>query len=922
MTRIICPECKNAYIQDKDGEFICPSCEKAFSADEENFLSGVQYYNDGDYEQAGNHLMKYIVKSGAQPKAIFYKVLCDCSDFDEDTVSLNNIYDKLKEVFEDIADEDFPKYAALANDELEKIEKNLVENQVRLFADADAEKIKRQVATILGIQKDARNFRDFLTNAVTAFNERSNRKLSAKFSDCFFVDSETATEVGNIKYQKICDNIASHTVFTGILSTDIKNLEIYYRCIVMFFQKSHDKYDFLMAESAKFFELAETLEKGRYNTIKGTAAIGEKLKSVSYDFLEESYKEHFDEEINVQTQTIVITEPEPVIEETVSEVTEDIADNSVADSTENVSEECESGDNTDTAEQETAVESISNEQPEAQTQNENSGDEQTDVSEKTAIENSCENEVSNESDKTTENISEQSEDVTCDECDGENHSETTENPIEENTEKTLVETQPENAATTQSQTDGAETSEQDAQHDNDDTYDISSSSLEEVAESSIKSLADILAEKSSPKSQVDISEDEISADNNDESVIEIAVSDENAQNSEELEKSQDKTVIDKISADESGTKNDETEDKVKAAENAVAEEKGETETETKETENADTKPRKKAKKKSKKGLVCFIIIIIAVLGLCAYKYAPGIINGYKYKQADSLAAEKKYSQAAEMYKELENYGDSKEKYNECAYNAACELEENGKHSEAKAAFEALGEYKDCLTRVKACTYSEAAAALEAKNYDEAEKLFNSVKDYGDSSDMVKECSYIKAADLLEEKQYESAIEILSALGKYSDSADKIKEAKYMYITDNFDKKNKTTVKYIKELAKINYRNSAELKTELLGEESDNADIAAFVNYSSSDLKTKLTKLDNSKQIYFHIVVNDKSLYGKTLTLKYTTAFGYSQSEKVTPTQSDNTAKMVYPATQYQNYTVEFAVLDESGTKLAGQTISF
>ena len=47
-----------------------------------------------------------------------------------------------------------------------------------------------------------------------------------------------ADEVGTLKYNKICENIASHTVFTGILTNDIKNLEIYYRCIVMFFRKN------------------------------------------------------------------------------------------------------------------------------------------------------------------------------------------------------------------------------------------------------------------------------------------------------------------------------------------------------------------------------------------------------------------------------------------------------------------------------------------------------------------------------------------------------------------------------------------------------------------------------------------------------------------------------------------------------------
>ena len=183
---------------------------------------------------------------------------------------------------------------------------------------------------MLDIQKEARAFRSSLIDVVNDFNGRNTIQLSVKFSDCFFVSGDIAAEVGNIKYQKICDNIAAHTVFTGILSNDIKNLEIYYRCIVMFFEKSHDKYEFLLREAAKFTELAEILEQGQYNTIKGTAAIGTKLKSISYEFLEESYKEHFDENINMQTETVVIIEPEIEVVEEVAENIEDISSTDVA----------------------------------------------------------------------------------------------------------------------------------------------------------------------------------------------------------------------------------------------------------------------------------------------------------------------------------------------------------------------------------------------------------------------------------------------------------------------------------------------------------------------------------------------------------------------------------------------------------------
>ena len=339
MIRIICTECKNAYLQNKDGNLVCPSCGATYEKEKENLLLGVQYYNEENYTEADNCFMKHIVKNSLEPLSIFYKSLCDARNFDEDTLSLQDTYKKIINAFDDVSDEDFPKFIALANDETEKIEKLLSESHIRLFADADAEKIKKQVEIILNIQNEAKTFRTALAALVADFNQRSPRKISAKFSDCFFVEGSVAAEVGDIKYHKICDNVASHTVFTGILTNDIKNLEIYYRCIVMFFQKSYDKYKFLLEQSEKFTKLAEMLELGQYNTIKGTGAVADKLKSISYEFLQESYKEHFDEQIDMQTETVVIIEPEiieepEVVEETAQEIIEDVIEDSVEEVTE------------------------------------------------------------------------------------------------------------------------------------------------------------------------------------------------------------------------------------------------------------------------------------------------------------------------------------------------------------------------------------------------------------------------------------------------------------------------------------------------------------------------------------------------------------------------------------------------------------
>ena len=831
MIRIICTECKNAYLQNKDGKLVCPSCEATFNEDCENLLLGVQYYNEENYTECDNALMKFIVKNGAEPFAIMYKAFCDARGFDEDTVSLQDTYKKIINASDDVSDEDFPKFIALANDETEKIEKLLTDSQVRLFADADAEKIKKQVEIILNIQSEAKTFRTALATLVERFNERSPRKISAKFSECFFVEKDIAAEVGEIKYQKICDNVASHTVFTGILTNDIKNLEIYYRCIVMFFQKSYDKYKFLLEYSEKFTQIAEMLEAGQYNTLKGIGSVADKLKGVSYEFLQESYKEHFDEQIDMQTETIVIIEPE-IIEEPIEEVVDEILEGTTEDIVAEVEETSDiavEATETDETESETAaVEETTEDAPPQETEDEISVDKaENNIINEDVIEIEVV-EVEEEKVEELEDISSTSDAIIV--------AEETNDTIEQKPEENEIEIQ--------------ETKEVEAV----------------IAEDEEKSDDIVIKIEDAPQYEV----------------VEYETDKSDSENTE--------IVIEEVTLDES----------------------------------TDTEPApKKKKKKSHKALIIFILIIVLAGAFVGYKYVPELINQNKYENAVALADAGKYADAIAAFKELDTYSDSKEKAIECEYNYALSLEKEEKFAEARVAFENLGDYGDSTTRAQACAYSEAKKDLENKNFRNASKIFMDLGDYGDSKEMVKECSYQNALSLIEKKEYKSAIEILTAIKKYSDSAEKIMEAKYMFITDNFDKENKTTVKYLNELTNENYRNCADLRKELLGSSEVMPDgIKALVNYSSTDLETALTELDNSRTIYFHAIVGDKSYYGKSLTLKYTTAFGYTQKRTVILSESDNVAVMSYPATQYKNYTVEFELLDSNGQKIAGQKISF
>ena len=788
MVRIICPECKNSYVDNKDGSLVCPSCNAVFSSDEENLILGAQYYNECDYDKANDCLMKYIVKNGADTKAIFYKALCDGFCYDEDTLSLADTYEKLFDALKEMPEEIFPKFLAIANDEAEKLEKAVAQSHIHLFVDADAEKIKKEVSTIINLQNEAKAFRIRLNALVNDYNDTATAKISVKFSECFLVEPELAAQVGDLKFEKIIENVASHTVFTGILSTDIKNLEIYYRCIVMFFKKNRQKYDFLMASAEKFTTLSKLLEEGQYNTIKGTAAIGDKLKSAGYDFFQESLKDN-DEDFETQTETVVILAP-VVEEEAEEEILEDVSSTSDEEIAEEVDVPAEFEDisSTETEIEEAVAEPDAEE---IETEDVESTEEET-TEEDSVVEIPVAEEVAVEN-ETTEDV-----------CEG-----------NENADK--------------------------------------------VSETEEEAVEDTTAEV----------------------VVEEAIIEETTPSIEVVE-----TIPD---------------DQIKAPEEEMA--------------------KVVKRKKSYGPFVALFLIVAGIIAIICVTVLPKKINENNYKEAEQLMAEKKYDLAAEVYAELGDFEDAEEKFKAAKYSHAALLEEAENYEAAKEIYAELKTYEDSMAKVSSCTYNIALKALDDGKFDDAKALFESVKDYADSKDKVLECDYQKGISFIAEKKYADAIKIFEALGNYSESKTKILEAKYKYVSENLSADNQTTLTYLDDLIEARYEDSVVLRRKLLGTAAPENGIVSCLNYSETEAVENLTEADKSKPIYYHITVEDAQLYGKKLTVKFTTSVGYTERKTVTFTESNNTYTLMYPRTNITGYTVDFSVLAADGTELTKQTVT-
>lgn len=878
MTNITCDKCKNANLISENGELRCPSCGAVFSAESESLLLGITLYNESKKEECENALMKALVKDGGSCEALIYKALAEALGADEDTVSFTDIYSRIISAFKTAEDCDLPRLLAVANDEMAKHEKALTELHVKAFETADAEKIKKEVEFILKIRDEALAFRNDLTQLAAEFNGRNESIITLNLSRGFYVSYELADEIGDKKLNKIKEDIASHTVFTGILSSDIKNLEIYYRCVVMFFEKSKAKYDFLISNAKKLAYLNGALESGKYANVASPAAAAEKLKAAAYNFFEESLKEYDDE--NEGKPSVIVTAPEKPEVEITAEVEIELEAATEAEINEEAAETAETS--------EAEAEEVEAEEAVEATAEKAEPDSDTEEPEKPSEENEAEEDFSaEESEEPKLEISIEVEIETAPEA--QNDEEAQDKPVDcdAHEAKEAENAEEENANGTASSS--AEVIS---------AIDLAAQRvMKEITEQGDEAVTKIAEE---PEEIISNSLSAVAAKHEASMLTEVEHKDEFK---EKKEAESSESTEDLKSDGEEREKADTPEE--------TAEDESSKQVEEKPAELETTlKPKKK---KKHIGLIVFLLIIAAVLAFSGIKYIPGIISEVKYKSAAALLEDGSYAKAEEAFKALGGYKDSEDKAKESVYLSADSLCKSDDHNAAAELFASLGEYKDAVTRVLSCKYDSAVKTLNDGNFDNAAKLFEEIKDYGNSREMINECTYKKATALLEEKSYTDAAELFTSLGKYSDSQEKANEAKYQYVTENLSKDNKTTVAYITELAKAKYRNSAELKTKLLGEEKTNA-VKLFVNTSADDLSTSLKSAAHTSELYFHIVCGE-AYYGKSVTLSYTTQYGYTQSNTVTVSKNNSDDYITYPASNVSGYTVTFNAYDENGTSL-------
>ena len=146
-------------------------------------------------------------------------------------------------------------------------------------------------------------------------------------------------------------------------------------------------------------------------------------------------------------------------------------------------------------------------------------------------------------------------------------------------------------------------------------------------------------------------------------------------------------------------------------------------------------------------IVAPIVVIITIVCVIAFVF---VIPNAKYNKAVTLMNSGNYTEAIELFDELEYFKDSTEKIKECEYN------------------------------LKKEKYDNAVILMNDKKYQEALELFLYLKDFEDSDDMANKCKesindlkYNEALTLVDDGKYDEAYAMFEELGNYKDSEDQL-----------------------------------------------------------------------------------------------------------------------------------------------------
>ena len=172
-------------------------------------------------------------------------------------------------------------------------------------------------------------------------------------------------------------------------------------------------------------------------------------------------------------------------------------------------------------------------------------------------------------------------------------------------------------------------------------------------------------------------------------------------------------------------------------------------------------PQKKSKGSIRNVIIMGVIALLFIFVIVYIAIRPNL----DYRTAKSCLANGEYDRAIELFENLGDYSNAREKVKEATYAKASRLLEDGQYDSALAIFEGLGDFSDSKEQVSECTYRKAHQLYKAKEYTEAIDLFNTINEYKDTAAQITECYYAAACEKFAEGRYQEALSDLLQIMK-------------------------------------------------------------------------------------------------------------------------------------------------------------
>lgn len=170
-----------------------------------------------------------------------------------------------------------------------------------------------------------------------------------------------------------------------------------------------------------------------------------------------------------------------------------------------------------------------------------------------------------------------------------------------------------------------------------------------------------------------------------------------------------------------------------------------------------------------------VMIVLAFFAARYYKNREAILTEKAraaLEQGNFEEAESLLGKVVEPAGENTEESEVQELLQESRYRAAESLLAEGKFSEAETAFSELGEYSDSRERIRECRYRAADALEKAGDYTGAAEAFFALSGYGDSLNRYDGCRFMHAGELEKEDKLNEAFLLYRALGSYPGAEEK------------------------------------------------------------------------------------------------------------------------------------------------------